>query len=434
MAWEVDRAGGLGAHVPSFRVAKGAGPGWLGCERTQLVLVVGCLARWMPRPRLSNVTQVFVVGAGIGGLAAAVGLTRSGMTATVAERAERPGPVGAGLTIQPNAVIALDRLGVGEAVRAVATQLRGVQICTRDGRVLAELDAADAAELQDELGAPALGIHRATLHEVLVESLPPGTVEFARTVVGVVPGPDAVDVQFADGTTDSSDVVIGADGLHSRVRAALLGAGAPRYAGYFCWRGVTEWSAFPPGWSGEFWGPARRFGGCAIDGDRFYWFAVAAGPAGGSDPHGAHAAVTATFADFAAVVRKTIAKTEPEAVFRTDISDRPPVSTWGSGRVTLLGDAAHAMTPNLGQGACHAIEDALVLATHVGRLGPTTEALRAYEAQRIPRANTTVRTARRMGSIAQWSGPRAEARNALLRATPRRVLRRQLAAAWTLPY
>lgn len=375
-----------------------------------------------------------VVGAGIGGLAAAVGLIRSGMAVTVVERAEAPAPVGAGLTIQPNAVVALDRLGVGEAVRAVAAHLRGVQICTREGRVLAELDAADAAELQDALGAPALGIHRATLHEVLVESLPPGTVQFGRTVVGVAPGPDAVDVQFADRTAMSSGALIGADGLHSRVRTAVLGAAAPRYAGYFCWRGVTEQSPFPPGWSGEFWGPARRFGGCAIDGDRFYWFAVAAGPAGGSDPHGAHAAVTSTFADFAAVVRTAIANTDPEAIFRTDIFDRPPVSTWGSGRVTLLGDAAHAMTPNLGQGACHAIEDALVLATQMGRLGSSADALRAYEAQRMPRANTTVRAARRMGSIAQWSGPRAEVRNALLRATPRRVLRRQLAAAWVLPY
>lgn len=378
--------------------------------------------------------QVLVVGAGIGGLAAAVGLIGSGMTVTVAERAERPGPAGAGLTMQPNAVLALDRLGIGGAVRALAAPLQGVRICTRDGRVLAALDAADAAALQESLGAPALGIHRATLHNVLMGALPPETVAFGRTVVGVVPGPDTVEVRFADGTTAASDVVVGADGLHSRVRAALLGATAPRYAGYFCWRGVTEQSPFPPGWSGEFWGPARRFGGCAIDAGRCYWFAVAAGPAGGSDPQGAHAAVMSMFADFAGVVRETIAGTAPEAVFRTDIADRPPVSTWGSGRVTLLGDAAHPMTPDLGQGACHAIEDALVLATQVGRLGTTAAALREYEAQRIPRANATVMAARRTGRVAQWSGPAAEVRNALLRATPRRVLRRRLAAAWTLPY
>jgi 2-polyprenyl-6-methoxyphenol hydroxylase-like FAD-dependent oxidoreductase len=138
------------------------------------------------------------------------------------------------------------------------------------------------------------------------------------------------------------------------------------------------------------------------------------------------------FAAFPAHVRQAIAATDPTEIFRTDINDRDPIPNWGQGPVTLLGDAAHAMTPNLGQGACQAIEDAVTLGRAVARDGLTPQALRTYEAARIKRANAVVRRSRAVGRIGQWRHPVATTiRDTAVRWTPDSVTRRQLARAWT---
>ena len=144
--------------------------------------------------------------------------------------------------------------------------------------------------------------------------------------------------------------------------------------------------------------------------------------------------MTQAAAEFPADVRQAVAGTPAGAIRRDDISDRPPSTRWGSARVTLIGDAAHPMTPDLGQGACQAIEDALVLTELISEHGPGPEALRRYEKTRQPRANAVVAAAHRAGRIAQWSGPtRVWARNTLVRLTPPAVLVRQLRSSWQLP-
>lgn len=376
--------------------------------------------------------DVIIVGAGIGGLTAALALQRAGVGVRVLERAERLVPVGAGLTIQPNAVMALRRLGVGSTFETKAQPLSVAQILTAGGKVLQSLDQAAATQLRNDVGAPAYGVHRATLQAILLDALEPDTVELGTPVTDV--DPEGGRVVLADGGEREAALVIGADGLNSVLRSRLVGDGLPRYSGYYCWRGVARSAPFPPDWSGEFWGRGTRFGGCGIDGGWFYWFAVADGPAAGHDPDGARTAAMDAVDGFDERVVETVATTAPEDAFRTDIADRDPVASWGRDRATLLGDAAHPMTPNLGQGACQAVEDALVLGDRVARLGTEPAALRAYEEARRKRANTTVRAARRLGDIAQASTRSAgwlRDRGAAL--LPQSALVRQLTAAWTLP-
>lgn len=376
--------------------------------------------------------EAIIVGAGIGGLSAALALQRAGISVRVLERAEQLAPVGAGLTIQPNAVMALRRLGVGSTFETKAQPLSSAQILTSRGKVLQSLDQAAATQLRNDVGAPGYGVHRATLQSVLLDALEPGTVELGVPVTDVDPA--AGQVTIAGGEAATAALVIGADGLNSVIRSRIVGDGLPRYSGYYCWRGLARAAPFPPDWSGEFWGRGARFGGCGIDGGWFYWFAVADGPAGGRDTDGARNAALAAVDGFDERVVETIATTSPDDAFRTDIADRDPVATWGRDRATLLGDAAHPMTPNLGQGACQAIEDALVLGDRVARLGTEPVALRAYEEARVKRANATVRAARRLGDMAQASSAAGGwLRNRAAALLPQGALIRQLTASWSLP-
>jgi 2-polyprenyl-6-methoxyphenol hydroxylase-like FAD-dependent oxidoreductase len=382
--------------------------------------------------------RILIVGAGIGGLAAAIAVRRAGFNVEVHERAPELGALGAGLTIQPNAVLALRRLGVGEALERAGSMLRVGGLLRWDGRAISELPRAMGESMVKEAGAPIIGIHRATLQELLLAALGRDVVQLDRACAGYEAHERGVRVHYASGASVDCDVLIGADGLRSAVRAQLVQDGDPVYAGYTSWRGVTsDRCGLPADAGGEMWGRGQRFGGCAIDGGRFYWFAVANAPAGGREPdaQATKAQLLERFAGWGNRTPELIASTPAEAILRTDIADRPPLARWGEGRVALLGDAAHPMTPNLGQGACQAIEDALVLGQELGRASSLEAGLRAYEAARLARANSVVVTSRKLGAVAQWQNPLAcGLRNALFGSMPTALLKQQMLDAWRLPY
>ncbi|MEM6931811.1 MAG: FAD-dependent monooxygenase, partial [Myxococcota bacterium] len=227
-----------------------------------------------------------------------------------------------------------------------------------------------------------------------------------------------------DGTERHYDAVIGADGIHSVARRAVVGRTLPlRYSGYTCWRGITETRRFEAAF--ERWGRGRRFGTVPLGGPSTYWYATANASAGGIDGPDPQAALAARFADFEPVVAELIRETD--GVLRHDLYDLPPLPGWTRGRVTLLGDAAHPMTPNLGQGAGQAIEDAGWLA-HAVKTHGIPEGLAAYEARRRPRANRFVRRSYRLGAVAQWADPLAcFLRDRAVAWTPRALARRSLA-------
>ena len=250
-------------------------------------------------------------------------------------------------------------------------------------------------------------------------------------VVHVESSESGATARCQDGQRFDADILVGADGLRSTIRRHVLDDGEPIYSGYTSWRGVTR-SGAGPGLTRmtESWGAGERFGMVAIGHGEIYWFAVADAPQGASD-RDAHAELLRRFAGWHEPVRAVLEATDPDRIIRTDISDRNPVTRWHSGRVVLLGDAAHPMTPNLGQGACQAIEDAAVLAVELSQATDVPQALVNYERRRVARANAVVMRARRLGQIAQWQHPIAvRVRNTLMRFTPPAAAEKHVRDLW----
>ena len=377
--------------------------------------------------------RAVVVGAGIGGLAAAIALRLVGWDAMVLEQAERIEPVGAGITLFVNAQAALGVLGVLDAARAVGTAppMANAGLREPSGRWLARVNQAAMP--------PLLVLHRADLHRVLLAALPEDCLRTGQRVEDVsdAAGGLLVSAGSAAGTAaHPADLVVGADGLHSLVRSRLFpGQPGPRYSGYASWRGVTAGPVPLLGGGGETWGRGQRFGLVPMADGRVYWYATgneAEGRAFADD----HAEVRRRFAGWHPPIADVIAMTPAGAVLHHEIWWLPPLPRFTAGRVALLGDAAHAMTPDLGQGACQALEDAVVLAARVGHADDVTAALASYDAQRRPRAQAVARAARRIGRVGQAHGRMAVGlRTAAMRAAPAggslRMVRRL--TSWTPP-
>ncbi|MBT2441854.1 FAD-dependent monooxygenase [Streptomyces sp. ISL-36] len=391
-----------------------------------------------------------VVGAGIGGLAAALGLRRVGWEVTVVERAHVLDDAGAGISLAANGIRALDALGVGAQVRAAARGQYTGGTRTPDGSWLARMDGA---ALERALGTPIVGIPRAALHRIMRAALPAEALTVGVEVTGLDrSAPERVRVHLraraagaspTPGTHLDADLVVAADGVNSRVRALLFPEHrGPVHSGSTVLRALTDRPLDLPTDFEISWGHGAEFGHIAFEDGRAEWHAVLNARPGvrHADPLGE---VRRLFAGWHPPIPRLLDATRPEAVLHHDIHElATPLPSFVSGRVALLGDAAHAMTPNLGQGACQALEDAVVLAAALGhpRAADGTDiraALASYDAERRPRAQSVTVAARRAGRMGQQlSHPAAVAlRNAALRLAPsgaalRMILRH---ADWTPP-
>lgn len=375
--------------------------------------------------------RVLVVGGGIGGLTTARALTRVGANVDVVEQAARWQPLGAGIVLSANAVAVLDALGLGDAARASGRQVPWADIADAKGHPMQHLDMLAFAASS----GPALTFHRAELHELLLAGAADARVRLGVTVTALEDTGSEVRVTFSDGTQGAYELVVGADGIHSTVRALCFAdAGAQvRYAGYTCWRFVTDNVAHFEGMV-EQWGAGRRAGVVSLKNDRVYVFLTENGPAAGVDPtERRHPHVAAKFSRFEGPARPLLdrlAQDDGVALLRHDIAELDG-QVWRKGRVALLGDAAHATTPNLGQGAGMAIEDALALGLCLeGKsAADVPTALAAWEAQRAPRVAAVVNNSRRIGAIGQWSNPVAAGMaNLLMKLTPASVGRKSMQA------
>lgn len=378
--------------------------------------------------------QVVVVGGGIGGLATALALRRHAIDVTVYERHSYATELGAGLSLWPNAVHVLRRLGLESFLGEHGVAQLGGSIRSVDGTVIGR---SSSEELQRRFGAPAVAVHRAELLGALAEAVGNDNIVYNAELERFTQDRDDVTAVFVDGRRAQGDALIGADGIYSVVRSQLFGSQPPRYAGYTAWRGVCAFAdeQLLQVASGEIWGCGRRFGIVPMSGGRVYWFATDNAPPLRPVAGSSHKAEAATlFADWPAPIPALIAATPDDAVLRNDIHDRVPLTSWSEGRVTLLGDAAHPMTPNLGQGGCQALEDALTLATCLhAQPDNVPDALQQYDQRRISRTSTIVLQSRRLGQLGQMTNPLAcRLRNNLLRLVPPQAQLRQL--AWILGY
>ncbi|PRX66919.1 2-polyprenyl-6-methoxyphenol hydroxylase-like FAD-dependent oxidoreductase [Nonomuraea fuscirosea] len=362
--------------------------------------------------------KAIIVGGGIGGLATAVAFHRRGWQVEVLERAPAFTEAGAGLSIQPNGLRALDALGLGDRLRAdgPADPPAGIRGSHGDWLIRNDVDG-----LKRRFG-PWATVHRAALVALLRAAVPPEALRPGVDVRGVRPDGTV----HHGGGASAADLVVGADGVHSVTRRSLWPElPGPRYVGYTTWRLIA-----PPQLvegSAETWGRGERFGHVPMPDGRVYCYAMANAPAGSRI---GLAELRERFARWHAPIPALLASADEKTVLQHDTYELPKLPAYVRGNVAVLGDAAHAMTPNLGQGACQALEDAVTLAHAVDTLG-VRAGLAAYDGARRPRTQLIVRRSRQAGAAAHWtSTPLTTLRDALLPRLPNALFARSLTPAY----
>jgi salicylate hydroxylase len=345
--------------------------------------------------------RIAVVGGGIGGLTAARALLRRGLEVHVYESSPELKEIGAGVALGPNAMKALRALDLEASVRAIGYQSPVQQLRTWKGRVISKTDATVAAQ---RFGANGCTIHRADLLDVLAQSIPSGIVTLSSRCEAITSSDSVAAARFTDGSEIEADVIIGADGIHSAVRASLFGPDAPQFTGKICYRSVIPVAALPAKrlepYEGLWLGP---HGALVVYGvRRGELINVVAHYEDATYKHESWIAecdrdeILGRYRRWHASLRELFAA--GETWYKWALYDRDPIPSWTKGRVTILGDAAHPMLPYLGQGAGQAIEDGCVLAAALDKLGDDpVGALGLYERSRRPRASRVVLTSRARG-------------------------------------
>jgi len=342
--------------------------------------------------------RIAIVGGGVGGLAAAVGLRGIGAEVQVFEQSRRYGRVGADVNLTPNAVHALDRLGLGDSLRqSCARPTHRISRMWDTGDETSRLPMSRAAEERD--GAPQLTLHRADLLAALEALLPPGTIRFDTKIMAL--DPDTATLTLNTGEALSFDAIIGADGIHSIVRNTLFGPDAPKFTGLVSWRGVfprerapdqPDLDAFTKWWGP---GPDRQIVTFPLTHGREIFVFATHHQEGWAEEGwtlpGDLEELRSHYADFHPEARALLGALD--SVTRSALHVREPMPAWSKGRITLLGDAAHPMVPFMAQGACMAIEDGVLLTRALDGAAPRDVAtlLARYEAARIPRTSEVQR-------------------------------------------
>ncbi len=338
--------------------------------------------------------RILVIGAGIAGLATAVALQQRGHDVTVIEE-RTDASSGAGISIWPNALAALDQIALGDPVRAAGGRITAGALRWRDGRWLRR---PAPERLIKALGEPLVVIRRSALTNVLAGGLAAGTLHRGVSARSLVATADGVRITLSDSATLEADAVVGADGIRSIVARHLNGSLTDRYVGYTAWRGVADCS-IDPDLAGEVLGPAIEFGHVPLGADHTYWFATERAAEGRVAPQGELAYLKAEFGSWTEPIPTVLAATDPDAVLHNDLYDRDQARQWSRGPIVVVGDAAHPMRPHLGQGGCQGLEDAAILASFVDATDDLAVAFARFAAFRRPRVRSLVRESKMIGQI-----------------------------------
>jgi 2-polyprenyl-6-methoxyphenol hydroxylase-like FAD-dependent oxidoreductase len=361
--------------------------------------------------------NIGIIGGGIGGIAVAVALHRIGIDVSVYEREEQLREVGAGMMLWPNATRVLRELGLLEQVMARSGPNTHFLVRKSTGKILMDIALGN-------FDVPALCVRRGDLLSVLLSALPGECLRLGHQFERFKQDKDKVRLYFNGERVEEHDAVVAADGIRSRIRTQLFGPSDPIYRGYTVWRGLArhEGSAITPGYNSESWGKGMRFGILNTGHRRYTWYATAnMAPDHLDAPGGRKQELQRLFAGWHEPVADFLDATEENEILKNGARDCVPLRHWGKGMVTLLGDAAHPCTPNLGQGGCMALEDALVLAKSVKKEPSLQAAFRRYESLRLNRTKHIQQRSLLMGCIGQWQNP--------LFVTGRQIVTRMLPAS-----
>ena len=368
--------------------------------------------------------KALIIGGGIAGLTTAIALRQRGFDCQVYEATAAIKPVGAGIMMASNAMHVFDKLNLAEKVIQVSCPIEKANITNEK---LALIQATDFRYVEEKFGYGVYAMHRARLQQVLLEELPSDAVSTGKRFVKLNQQDNKVIAHFEDGSTAEGDVLLGADGLHSRVRPFVCNT-TLRYGGQTTWRGVASLKLSNQFKSAayEAWGGKARFGFVEIAQDEIYWYAALTAAAGEKeDVAGMRQRLLSSFSSFADPIPQIIAESEENNIIRTDIFDIKPFQKWFEKRVCLIGDAAHPTTPNMGQGGAQAVEDALSLADALAYAQEGEDAFRLFRDKRIKKASMVTQNSYLFGKIAHLESGR-KIRDFVFRKLPPQISTKQL--------
>ncbi len=374
--------------------------------------------------------NIAIIGGGISGLTTALALKKLGFDCQVYEKATELNEVGAGIWMQPNAMKVLDWLGIGDEVRSEGQQLQSVELSDQN---LIPLKKLERSHILNEKYNLTTSIHRARLQKILYSTLPKGTVQLGKSYVSHQIQKSFVKIEFEEGSA-SADLLLGADGIHSKVRHQLFPHATTRYSGQTCWRGIAP-IALPRNRQShghEAWGRQVRFGFAPISEQGVYWFAVAKAPEGEQEtPANLKAKLKAMFSSFHPLVQEILDQTPLDKIIRNDISDLKRLQAWSQNRVCLIGDAAHATTPNMGQGGGMGVEDAYYLSNILSKDPDFFQAFTRFEKERRKKVDYIVNTSWQFGKMAH-NPVGQQLFKLMLKMTPEAMLKKQVQKMYSI--
>lgn len=375
---------------------------------------------------------ILISGGGIAGLALAISLYEKNIDVQVYEKVPQLSGIGAGLMLGPNAWKAIDHLGIRSIIEPHVNPLQSFTIKRADGRQISVQSDNLLSQLSG--GESTRSIHRAALHEALIRALPSAMLHTGAAVTGYRNHEEGVTMLLQDGTEVEGSALIAADGIHSNLRAATGDNRSPRYSGYTCWRGIAPYKS-PQTEGSETWGKNGRFGIVPLSNEQVYWYATV-------NTHNQDSRIRSwdrqqlsdNFKEYHEPIPDLLKNTPESSILQNDIDDLVPATRLAYGKVLLIGDAGHATTPNLGQGAALALEDAAWLSQRLLPTRPET-CFDQFEEARLKRINWVVSQSRQIGEIGQWEHPIAVGlRNTLMTLAPANMNNKMLKRIYSIEF